>query len=220
MTETSTTAGLAEQTAWFFNVPVPHWLGWVVVVIAFLGIPPFIHWFWRNWGANLWARRSRQAALWRARKTAKQLIELKRLRSEPVALTAVATWAIGQMIAATVLFVLTSTFVIVLLLMKQEGMDPSFEDIPESLRIYFRVMLSLGLAVAYVFLLSSWVTLRFTVRPLRNWETHFETAIARTRRVLLSAGMADEDSEQWFKALLEDPDTPPPSFLNKDRSPP
>lgn len=219
MTETSTTAELAEQATWFFNAPVPHWLGWIVVVIAILGIPSILHWFWRNWGANLWARRSRQAALWRARKTAKQLIELGRLRSEPGAFTAVATWAIGQMIAATVFFVTFLGVVIVLSIMKQEGLDTEFEDIPRSIRILYIITFSLGFVAAYVYLINSWVTLFFTVRPLRRWERHCEIAILRTRRVLLSAGMTNEDGKQWFKALLKDPDTPPPSsFLSKDRS--
>ncbi len=94
---------------------------WIVVVIAFLGIPPIIHWLWRNWGADLWARTSRQAALRRARKTAKQLIELERLRSEPLAVKTVNAKLIGGLIPATVFFVIIVSYFIVPILMKQEG---------------------------------------------------------------------------------------------------
>ena len=199
-------------------------VGWIVVVIAFLGIPPIIHWLWRNWGANLWARRSRQAALWRARKTAKQLIELERLRSEPLAVTKDTGYLLGQLTGATIIVVVIMSYFIVIILMKQKGIHLGegiyiyVEAYSKSFRILCYVMFFVVLPAAYIFLESSFVTVWFTALPLRRWEWHRETAILRAQRVLLSAGMTDEAGKQWFKALLKDPNAPAPSFLSKDRS--
>ena len=119
--------------------------------------------------------------------------------------------------SSLIFFIVLSSTTIMILFMKQEGID-GLEEIPNSILNLYVATSLLGILATYVIGVSSWVTLHFTVRPLRRWERHCEIAIARTRRVLLSTGMTNEDGKQWFKALLKDPDTPPPSFLSKDRS--
>lgn len=128
--------------------------------------------------------------------------------------------------ATAVGLVIIVSYFIVPILMKQEGIHLGEgiyfypEKYSESTRIFYYVTIFsfVGIAALYVFVVSSCVTLWLTELPLRRWEGHRETAILRAQRVLLSAGMTDEDGKQWFKALLKDPNAPPPSFLSKDRS--